>query len=504
MCTLLAVAGACDAEVAEVAEVATVDLADEPVDLADESADLADESAEPAEPDALEVLRAEIGGSAMGVTVNAIEFMRNTSSMKRLLLDPSRSVQTATLRCTPEVSYSESMNAKVGDFTHNIIRYVKSPDGAKWEQYNSDGSKIWLERDTSWPIKDAGGNNTAGYDAKPFGSLTWAANNWTEGSQLPYNTRIAGFNWDPAKDDRCRYETPSFSDYDFYGYKTFSYHPAKDWGGAVGKVDSIAVDYYIQTYLPASGTNEVRLGERHWYARGQGWVSWEHYNRDTNTHEQTCVWNANGGPPTAPQIHCNGVLGDRALGFLGKSFQMTYNYGDWDNCHYKATCNVGQGIQGLSRAQAGPGSQRMAVCAQPYGGSNVYTGEGRAVLKLPYDQRRAQRQVNGNADWDFGHWKLECGADEYVAGVSQGAQVCNTGEGNFHGLVCAGGNAARLTQKCNTRVFNGYNDSRATLSSGDWDKGAYKAECGTREYLAGVSVNPSTYRVHALLCCERT
>lgn len=490
MCTLLAVAGACDdgsgGEVAEDAEVTEHEVAD----LVD--------GAEAMDVDASDDLRAELDSSAAGVTINAVDFMRNTSSRKRLLLDPGRSYQPAGHACTPEVSYSEQWNVKVGDFTHQIMRYVKSPDGKLWEQYNANASKIWLERDTSWPAQDSGGGAGAGYDAKPFGSLSWAANNWTEGSQLPYSTRIVGFYWDQSLPNACRYDATPTETYDMSGYKTFSYHPAKNWGGNVGAVDSIAVDYYLPTWM--GDHEEKRLGERHWYARGQGWVGWEHFDRYGGGLEQSCVWNADGGPPTAPVIACNGLLGDRALSFLGTSTQMTYNYGDWDQCHYKATCREGQGIQGISRAIAGAGSQRTAVCAQPYGGSNVYTGAQRAVLKIPGETRRAQRKVNGNADWDYGHWKLECGPDEYVAGVSQGAQVCNTGEGNFHGLVCAAGTS--LTQNCSTHAFNG-SDSRGTWSSGDWDPGNFKVECGTRQYVAGVSVNPTTKKAHALLCCDR-
>lgn len=489
LCILLGVAGACDAELA----VAEIDAIESEAEADSES----ESEAADAAIDGAEALRAQPGGAAAGVTVNAIDFMRNTSSRKRLLLDAGQSYQPGDNKCTPEVSYNEQMNVKVGDFTHNIIRYVKSPDGKLWEQYNSNASKIWLERDTSWPAKDAGGKAGAGYDAKPFGSMTWAANNWTEGSQLPYSTRIVGFYWDQALPNACRYDATPTETYDVTGYKTFSYHPAKNWGGNVGVADSIAVDYYLPTWV--NNATVQRLGERHWYARGQGWVGWEHFERTTNTLAQKCVWNLDGGPPTAPQIHCNGIMGDRALAFLGTSTQMTYNYGDWDYCHYKASCSTGQGLQGMSRAVTGAGPQRTAVCAQA--GAD-YFGAHRATLQATGDQRRAQRRVNNNPDWDNGYWKLECGTDEYVAGVSQGSQVCSTGEGNFHGVVCAAGKASSLTQTCNTRVFNG-SDSRATQSSGDWDPGAFKVECGTRQYVAGVSVDMTTLKAHALLCCNR-
>jgi hypothetical protein len=71
-----------------------------------------------------------------------------------------------------------------------------------------------------------------------------------------------------------------------------------------------------------------------------------------------------------------------------------------------------------------------------------------SVLKAETgDSRRAYRAPNGSTDWDPGYWKLECGLNEYVAGTSNNAPQC---QGN----------------------------------------------------VAGISVNPSTGRPHALLCCH--
>jgi hypothetical protein len=50
------------------------------------------------------------------------------------------------------------------------------------------------------------------------------------------------------------------------------------------------------------------------------------------------------------------------------------------------------------------------------------------------------------------------------------------------------------------RTFDATND-RGTTASGDWDPGAYKGECALNEYVAGVSIHPTTRRPHSLLCC---
>lgn len=45
-------------------------------------------------------------------------------------------------------------------------------------------------------------------------------------------------------------------------------------------------------------------------------------------------------------------------------------------------------------------------------------------------------------------------------------------------------------------------DNRVTTTSGDWDFGTYKGECGLTSYVAGISISPATKRPHALLCCH--
>ena len=116
------------------------------------------------------------------------------------------------------------------------------------------------------------------------------------------------------------------------------------------------------------------------------------------------------------------------------------------------------------------------------------------------DQRRARRVP----DWDPGYFKLECGANEYVAGVSQNAMPC-AGNNAFHAVMCAAASglpSGGLGTACRNR-FLVASDDRPPGYTDDWDEGAFKAECAQDEFAAGVSVHPGTGAPHAILCCRR-
>jgi hypothetical protein len=168
---------------------------------------------------------------------------------------------------------------------------------------------------------------------------------------------------------------------------------------------------------------------------------------------------------------------------------------DWDWCRGKASCAPGEAVTGISRVVNGPG--RAALCS-PRGSS--YSGTVGALLTLDgnKDNRQAVRQVNGNADWAYGYYKLECAAGQYVQGVSENANQCQSNN-RFHAIRCAKGQGL-VDSGCSTRVFD-QGDARGNTASGDWDFGAFKGECRDSEYLAGVSVNPVDGHPHSLLCC---
>jgi hypothetical protein len=172
--------------------------------------------------------------------------------------------------------------------------------------------------------------------------------------------------------------------------------------------------------------------------------------------------------------------------------------GEWDYCRGKADCARGEAISGLS-LHLGLRQGQRALCRTQDG---RFGGTSRAVLNL--DARRDQRRAQRVPDWDSGYFKLECGANEYVAGVSENAQAC-AGNNAFHAVVCAAASGlpdGGLGTACHDR-FLVAGDDRPSGYTDDWDPGAFKAECAVDEFVAGVSVSPDTGAPHAILCCRR-
>lgn len=389
--------------------------------------------------------------SPAAAQIDSLAYMRNTNWPNGLCSD-----DTAWPQC---VHYTEQGNR---------FFYVKGEDGRFFERFAWDGSYVSLERDTTWG-NDGFGNNS--YDAMPYGSLRWAKRSWSLNEQLSYSTRIVGFH-----NNSCNYaQFPH--EYNDANTKQLIYAGGRCWGGDIGCPDTIGIFY-------PSG-NEV-----HWYARGWGWVAWEHPRGTIQK-----VWNRRAGNQVAPFDNCAGTLGSWPAVFLEQDGQRSQVYGDWDFCRYKASCLPGETVSGVSQIPGG--YARTALCRVQ--GTGSYPGTMRAVLKAETgDSRRAARSINGTTDWDPGYWKLECGLDEYVAGTSNNAIQCQ-GNTRFHAVVCA--QAASVSVVCAVRPFD-TGDNRVTTTSGDWDFGNYKGECGLRSYVAGISVSPATGRPHALLCCH--
>jgi hypothetical protein len=202
-------------------------------------------------------------------------------------------------------------------------------------------------------------------------------------------------------------------------------------------------------------------------------------------------------PPADPRPD-----GSTALLFQDTSavrvFRGEFPSGEWDFCHGKADCANGEAVNGLS-LDLGTGQGRRALCRRHDG---RFGGGARAVLST--DARRDQRRAQRVADWDSGYFKLECGANEYVAGVSENALPCG-GNNAFHAVLCAAATGLPnfgLGTACRNRYLAG-RDDRPLSQTDDWDEGAFKAECGVDEYAAGVSVHPGTGAPHAILCCRR-
>ena len=151
-----------------------------------------------------------------------------------------------------------------------------------------------------------------------------------------------------------------------------------------------------------------------------------------------------------------------------------------------ATCATGTGVVGLSKTTTDTRAHRV-MCGASVG---TFTGTQAAMLSLPNDQRRAQR----NGDWAANNYKLECGLNEYVSGIAQGTEA-STG---LVGIRCASGGGSN--RNCEYRsLVNGVGYSGAY---NDWDPGHYKADCPAGKTAVGVAAVPGTNKASGLLCCE--
>lgn len=366
--------------------------------------------------------------------------------------------------------------------------------GSQYERFALSGDDIVLERSTDRNLTDGRGNDA--FDALPYGSLREARRYWTLGQELVSTTTLAGFNHHHFEDGaQCHpsWEKP-------YGSSTtvrkvLKYHLRdKDWGNGL-RAESIAIE--------SDDGQEVR-----WYGRGHGLLARE-WCGPPRPDKKTVVWNRLDTQRPVPRyIYCD-ELDTRGARFLETStFHSNLHY-LWDDCRGLGTCSDTELLVGLSRAG---NTGRTALCRhiderlEPTTGGYV-----RLTTDANEDQRRAWRTVNGNSDWDVGYLKLECGGNEAVHAVSQNLLQCQ-GNNRFHAVLCAQDFRHSLDTVCEVRRLGGGDDRATWLNNhdgsggyywtGDWDPGATKAECGRRQYVAGVSVEFGTGAPHAILCCN--
>jgi hypothetical protein len=181
---------------------------------------------------------------------------------------------------------------------------------------------------------------------------------------------------------------------------------------------------------------------------------------------------------------------------MARPFQGTGQYNaavpmEWDYGYYKADCGGWAAMTGLSSATSGSVPHSM-LCSNS---GTQWSDNGAAVI-TNVASGGTQRTVHAG-DWDFGYWKSECGANEYVSGIDQAP-----GSGNLHGIRCS---SASMTNNgynnCESRLV-GTGDDRGN-NTGDWDSGYFKSECSAGKVVVGVSTNTSTLKPHRILCCSQ-
>jgi hypothetical protein len=184
---------------------------------------------------------------------------------------------------------------------------------------------------------------------------------------------------------------------------------------------------------------------------------------------------------------------NKRLVFDNGDARRTNATGDWMPNSYKAECGANDRATGLSVTPSS-GWARSAFCRTDPSG------------RFPHNSCRTVSFRNGDSrgttqtgDWDPYNFKGECSVGEYVAGVSQASS-----DHRVDGILCCQGSTLSHSS-CSARIFNG-GDARETYTSGDWDYGYWKGECGDNRYVAGVSASPSWAtqpgRAHAILCCN--
>jgi hypothetical protein len=164
---------------------------------------------------------------------------------------------------------------------------------------------------------------------------------------------------------------------------------------------------------------------------------------------------------------------------------------DWDPHHYKATCGNRFAMTGLSLKLSDRRLNRQLCQFAPSLGGQT------AVVSGSTDSARVDRVFPNNTpilDWDFGNVKWQCGANEYVSGISQHPTTFAV-----HAIRCSKG-LGQLGH-CEVRKI-GSSDNRGDTRSGDWSPGDLKAECSAGKVAVGLSHSPSTKKVSSLLCCD--
>jgi endoglucanase len=185
----------------------------------------------------------------------------------------------------------------------------------------------------------------------------------------------------------------------------------------------------------------------------------------------------------AQQVEAHGGDGGPAV-FWGKDSSIAPSaFIDWDVGNYKGECADNQPLDGLSRVP-GAAAAHALHCA-PFTLASAPNG---CTLR-DFSAGDNRGTDDGGWDWDWGYRKGECGAGEYVRGVSQ------TGSGAAHEILCCPGSVRH--QSCSVQTFA---NGDAGFHGADWDWGYLKGQCADGQYVAGVSGEYGG-GARSILCC---
>ena len=113
---------------------------------------------------------------------------------------------------------------------------------------------------------------------------------------------------------------------------------------------------------------------------------------------------------------------------------------------------------------------------------------------IVFDSR--DRNAASPAEWDTGYYKGDCGSCSVPTGLSQRTDLSAA-----HALLCAP-NCTFTGSGVTTLSDIASGDHRRASRASDWDSGYYKSECGLNEYVSGISMEPSSKKLHGLRCAS--
>jgi hypothetical protein len=134
-------------------------------------------------------------------------------------------------------------------------------------------------------------------------------------------------------------------------------------------------------------------------------------------------------------VECGGVLPEYNLYGIGCYARPVENWSnqgdtdrgwDWDPGSYKTECAASEYVAGISQA-SGNGALTSILCCPAW---------------VNHDSCNSQEFYNGNSpgyvapDWDYGNYKGQCPAGQYVAGISTPAFPSIGTTGAAHAILC--------------------------------------------------------------------
>jgi hypothetical protein len=175
------------------------------------------------------------------------------------------------------------------------------------------------------------------------------------------------------------------------------------------------------------------------------------------------------------------------------------NSTNWFKNWNKNECASGDWMTGVSTDSARK-NHAFNCAMSPYtsaqGATSCHTVNYSLALPFP----------NGSSatNWDPGMPKAECATSEYMAGY---AEDSNGYQGT---ILCCTFAGKTPNTNCNAVAFSGTTvaDNRESTTTGNWDTGYSRLECGDGRAVAGLSTTikagtvGGTEKIHGVLCCD--